>query len=111
MSNENLGPNQHLIGCRGSRQQLATPSLVLDLDSFERNIATMAARARELGVKLRPHAKAHKSAAIGRRQIDAGAEGLSCATLGEAEVLVRGGISRVLITSPVVGRSAMMRTR
>jgi D-serine deaminase-like pyridoxal phosphate-dependent protein len=56
-----LGPNAHLIGRPGSRVQLMTPALVIDLDALEGNIARMAEHARRHGVGLRPHAKTHKS--------------------------------------------------
>src|SRR3569623_2025502 len=59
----------HLIGQQGSRDQLNTPAMIVDLDARDANIAAMAAWAREAGVALRPHAKTHKSAAIGKRQI------------------------------------------
>ena len=96
------GPNAGLIGAPGSRSRLVTPALVLDLDAFERNLAAMTAYAREKGIALRPHVKTHKSVEIARRQIAAGARGVSAATLGEAAVMVEGGIPGVLITSPVV---------
>lgn len=98
-----LGPNAHLIGVAGSRNRLMTPCLVLDLPALDRNIARMAALCRDAGVALRPHAKTHKSVEIARRQIAAGAVGICTATLGEAEVLVAGGIGDVLITSVIVG--------
>src|SRR6202022_2974986 len=60
-------------------------------------------------LKLRPHAKTHKSVDIARRQIDAGALGVCCAKLGEAEALAEGGIEGILITSPVVGDAAVDR--
>jgi D-serine deaminase-like pyridoxal phosphate-dependent protein len=94
--------NAELIGQAGSRYQLATPALVIDLDIFERNIARMAQFARERGISLRPHAKTHKSAEIARRQIAAGALGICAAKLGEAEALANAGIESILITSPVV---------
>lgn len=100
---QGLGPNTPLIGQPGSRLKLQTPVLVLDLDALERNIARMARTCRQHGVSLRPHAKTHKSLQIARMQIDAGAVGICTATLGEAEVMVRGGITNVLITTPVVG--------
>lgn len=62
----------------------------------------MAAHCRAAGVNLRPHAKTHKSARIARLQLDAGAVGVCCATIGEAEVMVRAGLPGVLVTSPVV---------
>jgi D-serine deaminase-like pyridoxal phosphate-dependent protein len=99
----------HLIGRQGSRQALNTPALLIDADALERNIAAMAAFAASHGVKLRPHAKTHKSVDIARRQIDAGALGVCCAKLGEAEALADGGIGGLLITSPVVGEAAVAR--
>ncbi|MFN3523378.1 MAG: DSD1 family PLP-dependent enzyme [Phenylobacterium sp.] len=101
--------HQHLIGRQGSRRDLNTPALLVDLDALERNIAAMADRARQAGLALRPHAKTHKCAAIARRQIEAGALGVCCAKLGEAEALADAGIGGLLITSPVVGASAVAR--
>lgn len=98
-----------LIGQQGSRRELNTPVLVIDLDALDRNIDTMARFAAEHGLALRPHAKTHKSVDIARRQIEAGAVGLCCAKLGEAEVLTDGGIDGLLITSPVVPAPAVKR--
>src|SRR5215813_9733090 len=97
-----LGPNERFIGVKGSRANLNTPALLLDLDALDRNIAAMAAHCKAAGIKLRPHAKGAKSIAIARRQVAAGAVGICCATLGEAEVIAGSGIDGVLITSPVV---------
>jgi len=104
-----LGPNAHLIGRPGSRAQLCTPALLLDLDAFQRNVALMAAFCRERGVALRPHAKTHKSVEIARQQLEAGAVGICCATIGEAERLTAGGIGNLLITSPIVTRPKLER--
>ena len=104
-----LGPNQSLIDERASRARLITPALMLDLDAMERNIAAMAAYAAEQGIAVRPHAKTHKSVQIARRQLDAGALGICCATLGEAEALAAGGIDGLLITSPVVAPAKVAR--
>jgi len=98
-----------LIGQQGSRAALNTPVLVLDLDILDRNIAAMAALAKAHGVSLRPHAKTHKSVDIAKRQIAAGAVGLCCAKIGEAEVLADGGITGLLITSPVTAPAAIAR--
>ncbi len=103
------GPNEALIGKPGSRAELATPALLIDLPAMERNIAAMAAFAKANGVNLRPHAKTHKSVEIARRQIAAGAVGQCCATLGEAEAIAGAGIPGVLITSPVIGASKIER--
>lgn len=99
----------HLIGRQGSRRDLNTPALLVELDALDRNIAKMAQRAAAAGVSLRPHAKTHKCAAIARRQIAAGALGVCCAKLGEAEALAEAGIGGLLITSPVVGAPATAR--
>src|SRR5215470_10935528 len=97
------------VGSAGSRFQIPTPALVVDLDAFERNVARMAQCAAAAGLALRPHAKTHKSATIARRQIEAGAVGICCVKLGEAEALAHAGIRRVLVTSPVVGGDAANR--
>lgn len=98
-----------LIGQQGGRRALNTPALVLDRDALERNITAMAAFAREKGLALRPHAKTHKSVHIARLQMGAGAVGVCCAKLGEAEALADGGINAILITSPVVTTQAIAR--
>ena len=97
-----LGPNEHLIGVSGSRARLATPALVLDLDLFEHNLGTMAAHFAGRPESIRPHAKTHKCAEIARRQMAAGAVGICVAKLGEAAAMIRGGVPRILITSPIV---------
>jgi len=99
----------HLIGRQGSRRSLNTPALVLDIEALDRNLAAMASFAAANGLKLRPHAKTHKSVDIARRQIAAGALGVCCAKLGEAEALADGGIEGLLITSPIVGEPAVER--
>jgi D-serine deaminase-like pyridoxal phosphate-dependent protein len=101
--------NERFIGVAGGRTQLNTPALLVDLDAFERNLAAMAHQARDAGVALRPHAKAHKSIAVARRQLESGAIGICCATLGEAEVLSTAGISGLLLTSPVVTQAMIAR--
>ena len=99
----------HLINQQGGRRSLNTPVLLIDLDVFERNVAAMAAFAKANGIRLRPHAKTHKCAEIARRQVAAGAVGVCCAKLGEAEEMAAGGIGSVLITSPVVSEPAIAR--
>jgi 3-hydroxy-D-aspartate aldolase len=101
--------HSHLIGRHGSRRELNTPVLVLDRDALGRNVNKMAALAKRNGVALRPHSKTHKSLAIARMQLDAGAIGLCCTKLGEAEVLASGGVESILITSPVVSAPAIAR--
>jgi len=104
-----LGPNEHLIGKPGSRAQLDTPALCVDLDAMERNIASLAALCRDKRISLRPHSKTHKSVKIAEKQIAAGAIGICCATIGEAEVMVAGGIKGVHVTSPQVTPSKVAR--
>jgi len=87
---------------RDARAELDTPALLVDLDRVDANIARMAAIMRERGVALRPHAKTHKSIAVARRQIAAGAVGLTVATIGEAEVFADGGIEDLFIAYPVL---------
>ena len=101
--------HSHLIGQQGSRAALNTPVLVVDLDQLDHNIATMQGLVSARGVALRPHGKTHKSVDIARRQIAAGAIGLCCAKIGEAEVFADGGITGLLITSPVAAPAAVTR--
>ena len=109
MTSEAQRLHGHLIGQQGSRGSLNTPALVLDLDMLDRNIAEMANFAKAHNVKLRPHSKTHKSADIARRQMEAGALGVCCAKLGEAEALGEAGIQSLHITSPVVTPQAIQR--
>ncbi len=102
-------PNFAHIGKPQSRLHMATPALVLDIDRFQRNVSAMQDHCRRVDLKLRPHAKTHKSVAVGRRQIDAGAVGLCCAKLGEAEALAEGGLDGLLITSPIVSAQGFAR--
>jgi D-serine deaminase-like pyridoxal phosphate-dependent protein len=92
-----------------TRDEIPTPALLLDLDRFERNLARMAAHARRAGKHLRPHAKTHRCPEIARRQIAAGALGVACAKLGEAEVMARAGIRGLLITTEVVPAASIRR--
>lgn len=92
-----------IVGEPGSADRIPTPAAVIDLAAFDRNIAKMAERARAAGLALRPHAKSHKCAALIRRQLDAGAVGVCCAKLAEAEALAAQGVGRILVTSPIVG--------
>jgi D-serine deaminase-like pyridoxal phosphate-dependent protein len=103
--------HQALIGRAGSRAELNTPVLVVDRDALNRNIRRLAEFARQQGVALRPHAKTHKSVDIAKLQIAAGAVGVCCAKLGEAEALAEGGVESILITSPVVARPALARLK
>ena len=94
-----LSPVSELLGNPAARSALPTPSLLIEADALGRNIARMAGFARDAGLALRPHVKTHKSVAIARRQIEAGAVGICCATLDEVEVMAAAGIRGILLTS------------
>jgi hypothetical protein len=87
--------------------EVETPALIIDLDALDRNIAKMAEFARASGVRVRPHAKTHKSTAIALRQIALGAVGQCVQKVGE--VLVRGGVKDVLVSNQVVGERKLRR--
>jgi D-serine deaminase-like pyridoxal phosphate-dependent protein len=81
-----------------------TPQLIVSEEIMHRNIAEMASFAKSIKVQLRPHIKTHKCLEIARLQIAAGAVGITCAKVGEAEVMVNeGGIDDVLLAYPIVG--------
>jgi 3-hydroxy-D-aspartate aldolase len=103
------GPNAGLIGAHDALARLSTPCLLLDAEAFEQNLAAMMERVRRYGRELRPHVKAHKCAAIGRRQLEAGAIGLCCATVREAEVMAEAGLEGILVTSPVTAPAMIER--
>lgn len=86
-----------------------TPALVIDLDAMERNLARMASFARRAGVRLRPHAKMHKSAELARLQIAAGAVGVCVQKTSEAEALAAAGIRDVFISNEVVAPGKLAR--
>lgn len=86
-----------------------TPALVVDLDAMDRNIALLAGYASERGLRLRPHAKTHKSAWIASRQVAAGAVGVCVQKTSEAEALVAAGVSDVYITNEVVDLAKLAR--
>ena len=80
-----------------------TPALIVDLDTLDVNIAAMAAHARRSNLALRPHAKTHKSVDIAKRQLAAGAIGLCCQKVSEAEALLPSGVADMVITNHIVG--------
>ena len=82
--------------------EVCTPALIVDLDAFEANVATLRVRLQSAGVRLRAHAKTHKSVDIARYQIEqGGACGICCQKVAEAEVMVAGGIGDVLVSNQV----------
>ncbi len=92
-----------------TKDDLDTPALCIDLDAMEANIRLAIETCRQHGVAWRPHAKCHKSTAIARKLVDAGAIGLTCAKLGEAEVFAEAGVRDLLIANLVVGPHKLRR--
>jgi D-serine deaminase-like pyridoxal phosphate-dependent protein len=89
---------------------LDTPALLVEATELESNIRTMADLVRGGSSHLRPHCKTHKSATIARMQLAAGATGVCCAKLSEAEAIAaRGGVEDIMVTTPVVGRNKVDR--
>ena len=84
-----------------SIHDLITPSVLVDLDRLEKNISDMAIRAKEGGVNLRPHIKTHKCVEIGKKQIDAGAQGITVSTLGEAIAFADAGFNDITYAVPL----------
>ena len=84
-----------------SLEKLDTPSLVVDLEAMEQNLKRMQAFASQHSLALRPHTKAHKIPALAAIQVSLGAQGICVAKLGEAEVMLAGGIKDILITTPI----------
>lgn len=92
-----------------SIEDLPTPSVLVDLDVLESNVRGMQARAREAGLKLRPHAKTHKSPEVGRLQLAAGAAGLTLAKTSEAEVFASLGFEDIFLGYPIYGADKARR--
>lgn len=96
-----------MIGLHAS--ELDTPALCIDLAAMESNITAMSEFISARGKHWRPHQKCHKSTEIAQMQLQAGALGVTCAKVSEAEVMVRGGVHDVLIANMVVGRPKLER--
>src|SRR5258708_9112195 len=86
-----------------------TPVAVIDMDRVERNIARVQAACDAAGVANRPHIKTHKSPMLAKLQIAAGAKGITCQKLGEAEVMAEAGIDDILISYNLIGDEKMAR--
>ncbi len=84
-------------------ETFGTPAVVIDLDIVERNIARIQQICDKAGVRNRPHIKTHKIPALAKRQIAAGATGITCQKLGEAEVMVDAGIHDIVISYNLIG--------
>jgi D-serine deaminase-like pyridoxal phosphate-dependent protein len=90
-----------LIG--SDKRALDTPALIVDLDVMDQNIARIAAACRDAGINWRPHTKGQKVPAIAQRLLAAGAIGITCAKLGEAEVMAAAGLRDILIANQIAG--------
>jgi D-serine deaminase-like pyridoxal phosphate-dependent protein len=99
--------NLPALGC--DRREIDTPALCLDLDAMQRNMASMMAMCGDAGVAWRPHTKSHKSPQIAHQLIEVGAIGITCAKLGEAEIMAAGGIRDILIANMIVGKAKLDR--
>ena len=97
----------HPLGA--SYLDLDTPSLLVDLDILDKNISKMAEFISDVPCSLRPHSKTHKSPTIAQKQIAAGAIGICCQKLGEAEIMAHHGIKDILITNQIVGERKIGR--
>ena len=90
-------------------REFGTPAAVIDMDRVERNIARVQAACDAAGVANRPHIKTHKSPELAKLQIKAGARGITCQKLGEAEVMADAGIDDILISYNLLGDEKMAR--
>jgi D-serine deaminase-like pyridoxal phosphate-dependent protein len=90
-----------------NRRDLVTPALILDLPVARRNITKMAERLKTMPAKIRPHIKVHKSPELARMQVDAGAIGISTATVWEAIVMVRSGLDSIFVVNTIAGREKL----
>jgi D-serine deaminase-like pyridoxal phosphate-dependent protein len=88
---------------------LDTPAVLIDLDKLEQNIARLASFAKAQRVNLRPHIKTHKIPQIAQLQLRAGAIGITCQKLGEAEIMAASGLDDILITYPIIGEHKLNR--
>ena len=91
------------------KEALETPALWVDLDRLEDNIQRLAAHFRQAGVQWRPHTKGVKTPAIAHKMLEAGAIGVTCAKLGEAEVMAAAGIKDILVANQIVGPQKIAR--
>jgi len=93
-----------------TKEDLPTPCMVVDLDTFEKNLKTMSDQCRKTGVKLRGHVKVHKSPDIAKRQLALGSIGVTCATVAECELMAHSGIPGVLLTRQPTSKNNIDRT-
>src|SRR3984957_8893152 len=90
-------------------REYGTPVAVIDMDRVERNIARVQTTCDAAGVANRPHIKTHKSPVLAKLQIEAGARGITCQKIGEAEIMADAGIDDILISYNLLGEEKMAR--
>ena len=88
---------------------LPTPAVVIELDIAENNIQKLIKEAKAHGIAHRPHVKTHRSSELAKLQLSLGAQGITCAKLGEAEVMAEAGIDDILVCYPLIGEDKMQR--
>src|SRR5262245_64189473 len=91
-------------------ERLPTPALLVDLDLFDANVAAMESLLAGPAKQLRPHVKTHRTPALALRQLGGTARGVTCSTVGEAEVMVEAGIADVLVANEVVDPDKVTRS-
>jgi D-serine deaminase-like pyridoxal phosphate-dependent protein len=99
--------DRYIVGAKV--EEIETPALLLDLANMEYNLNKMANFVKENKKFIRPHFKTHKSPFLAHKQIEAGAIGITCQKLSEAEVLAKSGIKDILITNEIVGKQKIRR--
>src|SRR5438477_1643098 len=90
-------------------REFGTPAVVVDMDRVESNIVRIQAACDAAGLANRPHIKTHKSPVLAKLQVAAGAKGITCQKIGEAEVMVDGGLDDILISYNLLGEEKMSR--
>ena len=98
---------RYIIGAKV--EDIETPALLIDLDKMEYNLNKMADFVKKKKMSIRPHFKTHKSPFLAHKQLEAGAIGITCQKLSEAEVLAKSGIGDILITNEIVGKQKIKR--
>ena len=109
MSRNAVAIAEDATGASWADLPISTPGLVLDLGVLDHNLDEMAAIARSAKVELFPHAKTHRMAEVGLRQVAHGADGLCVAKLGEAEAFAAAGVKRLFVANPIVGADKAKR--
>lgn len=89
--------------------RIPTPAVVIELDQVEDNLKQMVKANEAWGIHVRPHIKPHKSVYLAKLQLELGAKGITCAKIGEAEVMAEHGITDILIAYPLIGKDKMER--